>query len=114
MDLPFFDAFADFVLGSYGLIWVNLFAPAVVVIVVSHLRTPVAWPQLAGAPRVLMPKVGPSTRGESHGRSSTPRQLEISTKLLLMKLGFFMCNIYWSRTDQPSVLYTETNIPRFS
>ena len=31
----------------------------------------------------------------------------LKTKLLLVNMGFFMCHIYWSETEQPSVLYTD-------
>ena len=37
-----------------------------------------------------------------------------NTELLSVSLGFFMCQMYWSETEQLSVLYTETNVPWFS
>ena len=35
------------------------------------------------------------------------------TKLLLVNLDFFMCHIYWSRTEKRSVLYTDKHVPWF-
>ena len=34
-----------------------------------------------------------------------------SIKRFCVSLGFFMCHIHLSRTEQPSVLYIETNVP---
>ena len=35
------------------------------------------------------------------------------TKPWVVNLNFCMCHIYWSRTEQLSVPYTETNVPWF-